>query len=217
MKNIFERMSAITAEISAVAKNLQVDTGKSSYKAAGEADVLAAVKPVESKHGVYSYPVEREIIESAVIATQRNGYETKQQFMRLRVVYRFVNMDRPEEYMDITTYGDGVDSQDKAPGKAMTYADKYALMKAYKIITGDDPDQKASEDLVDKKAQTIAPAAVAALKKRCETDGVPEKAVCDHLGIQAISDMTDKQHAYINKYWQKVVEKYGRKESDAVS
>ena len=28
----------------------------------------------------------------------------------------------------------------------MTYADKYALMKAYKISTGDDPDQNASEE-----------------------------------------------------------------------
>ena len=36
---------------------------------------------------------------------------------------------------------------DKAPGKAMTYADKYALMKAYKMVTGDDPDQNASDDL----------------------------------------------------------------------
>ena len=29
----------------------------------------------------------------------------------------------------------------------MTYADKYALLKAYKIVTGDDPDQEASNDL----------------------------------------------------------------------
>ena len=29
----------------------------------------------------------------------------------------------------------------------MTYSDKYALMKAYKMITGDDPDQDASDQL----------------------------------------------------------------------
>lgn len=29
----------------------------------------------------------------------------------------------------------------------MTYGDKYALLKAYKIQTGDDPDQNASEPL----------------------------------------------------------------------
>ena len=47
-------MSAITDEINRVAKNLTVGVGKSAYKAAGEADILAAVKPAEAKHGIYS-------------------------------------------------------------------------------------------------------------------------------------------------------------------
>lgn len=148
--NIYQRMSAATSEISRVAKNLNVGFGKSSYKAVGEADVLAAVKPIEEKYGIYSYPVSREIIESGILesVSEYNGEKTtKKQFqMRVSTVYRFVNVDKPEEYIDITTYGDGVDSQDKAPGKAMTYADKYALLKAYKIMTGDDPDQNASGD-----------------------------------------------------------------------
>lgn len=146
-KNIFQRMSAITSEISTVAKNLSVDAGKSSYKAVGEADVLAAVKPIEAKHGVYSYPFKREIVDSGEMVSTTKYGERKQLFMRVATVYRFVNTDKPEEYIDITTYGDGVDTQDKAPGKAMTYGDKYALLKAYKIQTGDDPDQNASEDL----------------------------------------------------------------------
>ena len=33
----------------------------------------------------------------------------------------------------------------------MTYADKYALLKAYKMVTGEDPDQEASEDLKETK------------------------------------------------------------------
>ena len=148
--NIYEKMAAITAELSAVAKNLQVGEGRSSYKAVGEADVLAAVKPLEAKYKVYSYPVARTIVDSDVITTNKvdNGQEseTSKFFMRLETIYRFVNTEQPKEYVDIHTYGDGIDSGDKAPGKAMTYGDKYALLKAYKIITGDDPDQKASED-----------------------------------------------------------------------
>lgn len=148
--NIYQKMSAATSEISRVAKNLNVGFGKSSYKAVGEADVLAAVKPIEEKYGIYSYPVDRQIIESGVLesVSEYNGQTTtKKQFqMRVSTIYRFVNVDKPGEYIDITTYGDGVDSQDKAPGKAMTYADKYALLKAYKIMTGDDPDQNASAE-----------------------------------------------------------------------
>lgn len=154
--NIYEKMSAITAELSAVAKNLSVGEGRSSYKAVGEADVLAAVKPLESKHGVYSYPYSRVIVDSDVITTRKvyNGQESESSrfFMRVETVYRFVNLEKPDEFVDITTFGDGIDSGDKAPGKAMTYGDKYALLKAYKIITGDDPDQKASEDGEIKRA-----------------------------------------------------------------
>jgi len=156
--NIFQRMSAITNEINKVAKNLSVGTGKSAYKAVGEADVLAAVKPAEEKYGVYSYPYDREIIETAILTTTSEWdgkvTEKKNQFLRVRTVYRFVNVDKQDEYIDITTFGDGVDSQDKAPGKAMTYADKYALLKAYKIITGDDPDQKYSDEMKDKEQKT---------------------------------------------------------------
>ena len=156
--NIYEKMSAITEELTAVAKNLSVGEGKSSYKAVGEADVLAAVKPLEVKHKVYSYPVARRIVQEDILTTtstyQGNTKETNKLFMRLETVYRFVNTENPEEYIDITTYGDGVDSQDKAPGKAMTYSDKYALLKAYKIITGEDPDQyKSEESKITRKTQ----------------------------------------------------------------
>lgn len=148
--NIYEKLAAITAELNAVAKNLRVGEGRSAYKAVGEADVLAAVKPLEAQYKVYSYPASRRIVESDVITTKKvyNGQEseTSKFFMRVETVYRFVNIENPEEVVEVTTYGDGVDSGDKAPGKAMTYGDKYALLKAYKIITGDDPDQTASEE-----------------------------------------------------------------------
>ena len=64
------------------------------------------------------------------------------------MVTRFVNIDNPTEYVDITNYGDGIDSGDKAPGKATTYAAKYGWLKGFKIQTGDDPDGEPSpEDL----------------------------------------------------------------------
>lgn len=147
-KNIFERLLAISADLATVAKNLDVSVGKGGkYKAVGEADVLRAVKPLEAKHRVYSYPFSREIVESGMIESGIEGSTRKQMFERIRTVYRFVNIDAPEEFVDITTYGDGIDSGDKSVGKAMTYADKYALLKAYKIVTGADPDNDGSEPL----------------------------------------------------------------------
>ena len=158
--NIYEKMSAITAELQTVAKSLTVQQTKtSSYKAVSERDILDAVKPLEAKYGVYSYPAGRTILESNLLeseSTYNNQTTKKTTFMtRIATVYRFVNIEKPDEYIETTTFAEGIDSQDKGSGKAMTYADKYALMKAYKISTGDDPDATASEDTQYIKA--IAP------------------------------------------------------------
>lgn len=150
--NIFEKIAAITAELGVVAKNLEVETGKNkSYRAVSERDIIDAVKPLEAKYGVYSYPARRTVLESNLLESENtyNGNTTKKTTLmtRIETVYRFVNVEKPDEYIETTTFAEGMDSQDKGSGKAMTYADKYALMKVYKISTGDDPDQTASEDV----------------------------------------------------------------------
>jgi hypothetical protein len=145
-RNIYARMAAITAELPWVEKSLEVDTGGGKYKAVGSSDILAAVKPVEHKHGVYSWPLSTKILSSEMVTkTFNSGKSRTEMNMRVEVVYRFVNVDAPEEHVDVTAYGDGIDSQDKAPGKASTYAIKYALISAYKIAAGTDPDQHGSE------------------------------------------------------------------------
>ena len=50
------------------------------------------------------------------------------------------------EYIDIESFGRGLDSGDKGFGKASTYARKYALLNAYKIATGEDPDDTKSKE-----------------------------------------------------------------------
>lgn len=148
--NIYQKLGAITAELEKVGKNLIVGVGKNAYKAVREGDVLSAVKPLEAQYGVYSYPFARKVLnaDTEVTTSTYDGVATekKQRFMRIETTYRFINTDNPVEYVDITTYGDGVDANDKAPGKAMTYSDKYALLKAYKIETGEDADLYPSEE-----------------------------------------------------------------------
>lgn len=153
-------MAAITAELSPVAKNLLVETAKGKgYKAVSERDIIDAIKPIESKYGIYSYPCSREILESHILESESefNGKTSKRTtfFTRIMTIYRFVNTEEPCEYIETTTFSEGIDTQDKGSGKAMTYGDKYALMKQYKISTGDDPDQTASEEThyMDKVAQ----------------------------------------------------------------
>ena len=192
-RNIYQRMAAITAELRTVAKNLTVQQTKtSSYKAVSERDVLDAVKPLEEKYGVYSYPAARRILESNLLESE-NEYQgkitKKTTFMtRIETVYRFVNVDKPDEYIETVTFAEGIDTQDKGSGKAMTYADKYALMKGYKISTGDDPDQEASKDESYKKSSKKQITAREKLLARLYEKGIDVNAYAAEKGLNANTD-----------------------------
>lgn len=64
---------------------------------------------------------------------------------------RIINLDKPEEYIEVESFGRGLDSGDKGFGKASTYARKYALLNAYKIATGEDPDDVKSKEMLAMK------------------------------------------------------------------
>ena len=205
--NIYQKMAAITAELKAVEKDLTVQTTKSSsYKAVSERGILDAVKPLEDKYGVYSFPVSREVLESHLIQNEsvyedNKGNKTttpKTSYMtRIKTVYRFVNIDKPTEYIDTITFAEGIDSQDKGSGKAMTYADKYALMKSYKISTGEDVDEGTDAETLEKGMHSIF-----VIKERCQeayTNALKKKMSTKDIA-QALEMAEDEVKAYFSYF-----------------
>lgn len=161
--NIWERILHMQAEVGWVKKDLNVVTKTDqygnplkSYAAVGEANVNEAAKEVESKYRVLSIPVAADIIESGMIESTSEKQAGKI-WLRLKIVTRFINVDKPSEFVDITSYGDGIDTGDKATGKAMTYGCKYGIMKGLKMTTGDDPDAEPSDEEPKKITKNAAP------------------------------------------------------------
>lgn len=126
-------MLAATAEISAVAKNIEVGSGRNAYKAVSEADVLAAVKPIEERYGIYSYPFSRNIIkdERYVLTStyeehgEQKTVEKASMFVRVETVYRFINTDKPTEYVgdgENAAENDENDGDGKPPDKGQNAA-----------------------------------------------------------------------------------------------
>lgn len=200
--NLFERLLKISEEVGVVAKNLVVKIGSGGYKAVGEFDVISTVKPLEVKYRVFSYPTIHEVIQSKELIREvkRDGgiVTVVDQFVRVRSVYRFVNIDNPYEFIEVEAIGDGVDAGDKASGKAQTYADKYALLKGYKIPTGDDPDQEASKDYNKSLNET----AQAPTKKVEDVDRKDLEAKFDSL---ASKEEKEKAAAFYNGEVPKVI------------
>ena len=55
--------------------------------------------------------------------------------------YRLVNVENPDEQIDLMAGGQGHDNADKGSGKASSYAFKYLLWRTFAVPSNDDPDQ----------------------------------------------------------------------------
>ena len=190
--NIYQRINAVTEEIKKIPKSKTIGFGKNSYQVVTEADVLKSVKEAEQKFGIASYPASRKIVESRVIKKsftddKGNTTVTESQFMRIETIYRFVNIDKPEEFVETTSYGDGVDSSDKCPGKCASYSDRYALMKTYKIETGDDMEDVAKDSTEGHNIFKVKQRIEEKLTL-CTQKGVEVKDILAHVGAKGSSE-----------------------------
>ena len=60
-------------------------------------------------------------------------------------VIEFVNIDKPEDKISASVQAHATDNGDKAPGKALTYAVKMALLKVLSIETGENEESRGEE------------------------------------------------------------------------
>lgn len=117
-------------------------TVNGQYRFVSHDQVTAKVQPLLVKHGITAIPTMHEM--------SQDGNRTL-----ITLLVTFSNADKPEDCFTVKFYAYGVDGGgtskdgraipvgDKGPGKAISYAYKYALLKVFNLETGEDPDNDA--------------------------------------------------------------------------
>lgn len=136
-KNIFQRISAVMQDVQYLAKDDQIEFGKTKYRAISEEKVTTTIRKSLITHGIVIVPVKQEHSKDGVLTT-------------VDVTYRIQNIENENDYIEAVSSGTGVDTQDKGVGKAMTYAYKYLLLRTFAIPTGEDPEKESSAELDDR-------------------------------------------------------------------
>lgn len=122
----------------------KVNSG-SEYKAISEASVLNVIKPLFKKYKLILFPVSQTITEK--YDEYQGKYGATQRFLStVKAVYKIVDIETGQFEL-LETVGYGVDSQDKASGKAITYAYKALLQKTFVLFSGEDTDNQSSDDI----------------------------------------------------------------------
>jgi len=132
---------AASKEITTLEKDLTVGTGQSSYKAISDRQVKESVRKAMQNHGLALVP------HTVEAKTERRSYEVsygQKTSMKNEVWVEYEStymlMHESGQWKIIPGFGHGIDSQDKAAGKASTYALKYAMINIFQIPVGDDLD-----------------------------------------------------------------------------
>lgn len=142
--NLYQRINEVRKSIDYIRKDKSVSTGGGSYKAVTHDQVTALVRDHMVKHGIVSYPI---LVESVSQPKEVNAnMETAKQF-RYEATYDivFVNIDEPQDKLTIRIQAHAMDNADKACGKALSYAKKYAILKLFEIETGEDEESRYQE------------------------------------------------------------------------
>jgi len=179
VKNLHQRLHAVMAKVEYIQK--EEKKPGIQYRFVSHDAVTAKVRPVLVKEGIIYYPQNMK--------TSCDGNKTIAEFD-----VRFANIDDPSDYIDVPTFGYGIDNQDKGPGKAISYGVKYALLKALGLETGDDPER----DNIDHQPAPIKRATRPTLTEWFDTlnrDVSAAAAANDVDGLRAILAREDVRRA----------------------
>ena len=140
-KTLYEKLLAVQRQVT----YLQKETVGFQYKYVSSSQVLQAVRAAMDEQGLVltvSVLSSRLLLEAISGGTDKEGKpKTGQHMTELDLEMTWVDAENPEDRQAFRWYGQGIDTGEKGVGKALTYAEKYFVLKFFHIATdADDPD-----------------------------------------------------------------------------
>ncbi len=135
--NIYQKINEVRKAVSYVKKDANVNN---RYKGVTHDAVTVSARDSMVEQGIIIVPT---LNTSSV---QQTGTTTKGgvPIIRYEATYnvQFINSEEPNEIISMTTEAHANDEGDKAPGKALSYAVKAALLKVLMLETGEDDESR---------------------------------------------------------------------------
>lgn len=144
MDTIYKKLAAVRREIEYIQKDKRV--GEGGYMAVTHDMVTAQVRGALIKAGVLIVPSVCGV-PGVVLTGTHTAKEVP--YIRFEALYnvRFVSED-DGSHVEMTVAAHALDHGDKAPGKALSYATKYAILKMFNIETGEDEEGRDVQHVI---------------------------------------------------------------------
>jgi hypothetical protein len=179
---VYKAIAAVQGELAKTGISKDRKNQSQGYSFRGIDDVYAALSPLLAKHSLCVIPrmIDREVLERV------NSKGTALFYVTVKAEFDFVSAVDGTKHT-ACTFGEAMDSGDKATNKAMSAAYKYAAFQAFAIPTEGDND--ADSHTHEVAAATISEAQFAELATLAEQAGADLKAMCAFYKVNALCDL----------------------------
>jgi len=179
---VYKAISSVMAAIGKV--GISKDRMAQSYKFRGVDDVLNALSPLLSVNNLVVLPrvINRESVERA---TKNGGVLF---YVTILMEFDFVSAIDGSRHT-VATYGEAMDSSDKATNKAMSAAFKYACFQAFCIPTEGDNDTENTTHEVAPAYEKASENDIMSIRNALRLAGKDESAALKHWKLTSMHDM----------------------------
>ena len=153
--SVYKKLATIQAAMRSLAANAEGQTGQAKYGYVSGSKLLGFLRPLMDKQKLLLSQEVVEITNTPISYMTRNGEKTEM-FTTLKI--RFTWIDSEDETSLVNEfYANGMNAWDKGLGSALTYAERYYLMKFFHIATDEDDVDAQVKDEAIKPTEDPAP------------------------------------------------------------
>ncbi|MCG1737714.1 ERF superfamily protein [Staphylococcus cohnii] len=196
--NLYQKIADVKANIDGFTK----DTKGYNYSYVSGSQILHRIRSKMVEHNLLLVPSTSNEQWTTHSYKNKKGYEVVDFVVEMDLNYKWINADKPEEQLDISYHAFGQQSDiSQAHGTALTYAERYFLMKFFNIPTDeDDADAKEKQDKyskVDPKNIETLENEITMFSELMKSLGkdVSADQVKQQLGIKDINQLSNNQIA----------------------
>ena len=188
-------MHQVQAATRSLAANTEGQTGAARYNYVSGAKLLGVIRPLMDKLGLILTQEVVDIKNEPITYMTRNGEKTEM-FTTVHIRFTWVDTDDGSQVVN-DFFANGMNAWDKGLGSALTYAERYYLMKTFHIATDeDDVDALVKEEAINSQpSQAVQARRTAAKRPAAKAEVAPAE--------QPYTPMADKD------YW-KIVKAYAQ-------
>lgn len=143
--NIYQRINKVMQEVEYVQKDSSVSGAGGGYKAVSHDQVVSVARKSLVQNGVMIFPnqVKGEFLQMRDV--NASPQPIKMGLYSGTYEINFVNIDDGNDKITATIEAHANDNGDKAPGKALSYATKSAILKVLSLETGENDESREEQ------------------------------------------------------------------------